>query len=620
MSDLSHLCLLLTLGMTFFSFFSSSPQIARQISLLQFGLVSFAFLSCIVSFLKTDLSVLNVVEHSHSDLPVLYKIAASWGNHEGSILLWTWILSLYSALFSLTSSSSLLSQNALRIQSLLLSFFTFFLLFTSNPLLKITLPFENGAELNPVLQDPVLAIHPPFIYLGYLGSVIPFSVAVSALLSQSPTPSRVLQPWILLSWIFLTLGILLGSWWAYYELGWGGWWFWDPVENSSLMPWLLNTALLHACRSSLLSSFTILLSLFHFFLSVFGTFLVRSGFLESVHSFAQDQGRAWVLLSFCLVTLLFLCLLVYRRRSFLLSSSQALPLQKDYALFLLFFFMMVMTFFLIFGTFYPFLHQTLFHQSVTLGAPFYQSFLTALLPPFFLAMTASSYLSWRTSWKGTTFLFDLMVSVVFSLPVFFLWFSWDDMVEQPSFFFFLFLLVFGLLSLFFSFPHLPFPSFLAHLGVWVFSWGALFSSFFSLEATYLLKMGDEFYFHGLSYVFHSLNQFQGPNYHSSYATLFALQDGEPLFALFPEKRYYFLHGTYSTKPYVLSHFLGDLYVLLGDGNHSDGWEVKFYWNPFLSFLWIGGLLLLLSGIFSFFAKIPSIQKASRYVRNLFFSS
>nr|YP_007890514.1 heme lyase [Andalucia godoyi]AGH24008.1 heme lyase [Andalucia godoyi] len=596
LSEFSHLFLLLVLFLTLFQFFPFFSRYVISFSIFQFLFVTFAFFSCVLSFLISDFSITNVLEHSHSDLPILYKISASWGNHEGSILLWTWILSLYSFLYTLSSSPQLWS---LRIQSIMISFFTLFTLSTSNPLLKITLPFENGSELNPVLQDPVLAIHPPFIYLGYLGSVISFSIAIHALINRdsSFTVLSQIRVWSLSSWIFLTIGILLGSWWAYYELGWGGWWFWDPVENSSLMPWLLNTALIHSCKSERLSSSTLLLSLFNFLLSVLGTFFVRSGFLESVHSFAQDQGRGILLLLLCVSLFFFLLFLLFQRLSFFFQKdSLQNPIQKEYSFFLLILFMIAMTLLLLFGTFYPFLHHFLFQQSVSLGASFYQSFLSSLSPAFFLIMILSSYLNWKSNWNASRFFLHLLSFTFFYLSLLFLFSNWHDFLSQISFHLFSFLSFFGLWSILLSFRSLSLSGALAHFGVFLFSIGALFSSYYQLEATYVLKIGEQFHFHGLDYFFHSVNQFQGPNYHSSYATLFAFLDGTPLFSIYPEKRFYFLHGLYSTKPYVLSHFLGDLYVLLGDGNLQDGWEFKIYWNPFLSFLWIGGFFLVLSGL------------------------
>lgn len=591
-------------------------QITSLLPPVLFLLLSISFLCMIRSFLLSDFSVINVIEHSHSDLPLIFQLSAVWGNHEGSILLWTWILSFYSMLYFVFYGKKrdeiFLLQ--LSLQGIVLLFFLFFTEFSSNPFLKVFIPFENGAELNPVLQDPVLAIHPPLIYLGYLGSIIPCSILISCLIHRYD-PLWVRQEtrfWSILTWSLLSFGILLGSWWAYYELGWGGWWFWDPVENSSLIPWIFGTALLHALLSSKMRLWTILLSFLTFLCSILGTFFVRSGFLESVHSFANDSSRGMIILSFFLFLLFSLLYLLWTRRDFILPEEETMTFvwNKSSVLSIQIFLLSFTALIVLLGTFYPFLYRLLFGDAISVGASFFHGLLGPLMAPFLLLMSLALFVPWRVS----------------SLP------QWFTGKSNFVFFYILFLLFLGVIGVVFL-PQMDLPlemSFvyfcilcglcigttlgyafwaqrksvnlgmtLSHIGFAIFFLGALTSSLFQSEIAQIMRIGDVLHFEGLDYVLQSTNQLNGPNYSSFYASLVGLKDSVPYMTMYPEKRYYSIQGIYATKPYVLSSLGTDMYVLFGDGNPLDGWEIKMYRNPLMSWIWMGGLLVILGGIRSF---------------------
>lgn len=587
----------------------TSMRMIYTLPLWNFLFISISILCLSLSFIFSDFSVINVLEHSHSDLPLLFKISALWGNHEGSILLWTWIISLYTMLYTVfcinrqaqpkTSNFSM----QLSLQGIILLFFLMFTELSSNPFLTVCIAFENGAELNPVLQDPVLAIHPPLIYLGYIGSIIPFSILLSSLVTRESNTwfFQIAKTWAIITWSLLSFGILLGSWWAYYELGWGGWWFWDPVENSSLIPWILGTALVHSFlySSAYAKLWTITLSMLTFLSSILGTFFVRSGFLESVHSFANDSSRGIFLLVFFLL-LLCLCLyVIYSRRYdlFLRTRVHVSDLGNLQLVLLSFIALIVLL-----GTFYPFLYKAFFHEAISIGTVFFHGLLGPIMGTFILFMCLV-YLPWNKAsiqkWfseKSVFFIAFLSSGWIFASVGSFL--VGED---QASLFYLSSLCIVGIaLTMFHSLIRrkIHLGMVLSHLGFFLFFLGAILSSSLQHEIAQILHIGDILHFRGIDYVLQSTNQLDGPNYNSFYASLVGVQDGVPNVSLFPEKRYYYVQGFYATKPYVVSSLSRDIYVLLGDGNPVDGWEIKIYENPVMSWIWLGGLFVILGGIFS----------------------
>ncbi|MBM3557140.1 MAG: heme lyase CcmF/NrfE family subunit, partial [Alphaproteobacteria bacterium] len=377
--------------------------LATPAAYLQFGLISLAFAALTVGYVVSDFSILNVANNSHSAKPMLYKVTGTWGNHEGSLLLWALILATFGAAVAAFGSNlpATLKARALAIQSLIAAGFLGFILFTSNPFHRLDPPPLDGRGLNPLLQDPGLAFHPPFLYLGYVGFSIAFSFALAALIEGRVDPAwaRWVRPWTLAAWVFLTLGIALGSYWAYYELGWGGWWFWDPVENASLMPWLAGTALLHSAivveKRDALKSWTILLAILAFSLSLLGTFLVRSGVLTSVHAFATDPSRGAYILAF-LVAVVGGSLVLYASRAPALAPGGLFaPLSREGGLVLNNVLLTTMTGSVLLGTLYPLFLDALTGEKVSVGPPFFNAVILPLAVPLVLAMGAAPLLSWK---------------------------------------------------------------------------------------------------------------------------------------------------------------------------------------------------------------------------------
>ncbi len=426
----SLIALAISFALIFFSYFEikiSDNKVPKRIYLLSFYQLAFSvlsFLILLVGYIFSDFSMINVYENSHTTKPLFYKISGVWGNHEGSLLLWINILVLFSFLFLFLNNNKNKKFRILTliIQNLLISIFFIFLLTNSNPFSKI-FPIPNeGMGLNPILQDPILAIHPPLLYLGFVGSSIYFSAALAALLSQVEARSFAIsiKPWVSISWFFQTVGILAGSIWAYYELGWGGFWFWDPVENSSLMPWFLMTALLHSVlvleRRIGLYSWVIILSILTFTMSVVGTFLVRSGILNSVHTFANDPSRGLFILTF-------LILMVFS--SIFIFFKYAPVEKKNYKIFTKEFFILINNWFMIFfltvvliGTLYPVFLDTLFGTKISVGPPYYNFILAPFLIPLLFLMTSGPKHKWITPEVKKIFNFALFISFVLFLIIF----------------------------------------------------------------------------------------------------------------------------------------------------------------------------------------------------------
>lgn len=595
-----------------------------------FLMISFSFYMLIAGSIFTDLSIVSTVEHTHSSLPILFKVSAVWGNHEGSMLLWTWVISLYHYIFSIRpkEKKSIHYVGILFIQGVVLLFFLTFTEFTSSPFLKIYLPFEDGAELNPVLQDLILAIHPPLIYLGYLGSLIPFSIAFFLFLAptEQSTELFLIRRWALLTWVFLSIGILLGSWWAYYELGWGGWWFWDPVENCSLIPWILNTALIHSVLNTSRSNesmriWTLILSFCSFFFSVLGTFFVRSGFLESVHSFANDSSRGVFLLIFSVIIFISMLYSFSRKNHVLFMGASPLAETRYYLLFFNMVLLLLMVSIILLGTFYPFIYKMIFKDTVTVGASFFNNLLGPLTAPMLFLMLFHFYFPWnsnlnqsalqfaffRTSQISKFLIGGIIIVVVVSAAALYIYLTRHQDLYRYNVFYIVGISLFALLTtmiygIIVSKKVTNLGMVLSHTGFFIFLIGVMYSSSYSSEITEIMHIGDTLHFHGVNYVLQSANQMNGPNYVSFYISLVGLDNNEPLFVCYPEKRYYYLQGIYSSKPYITTSFGYDIYTLLGDGNFIDGWEIKMYYNPLLSWIWSGGILVVFSSIFSLVQK------------------
>ena len=590
----------------------------------QFICMMAAFGALTYAYVTSDFSVLNVVNNSHSLKPMLYKVAGVWGNHEGSLLLWVVILALFGMLVA-TFGKGLppsLRARTLAVQALISVGFLAFMLFTSNPFERVAIPPLEGGDLNPLLQDPGLAFHPPMLYIGYVGLSITFSFAVAALLEGKVDAAwaRWVRPWALLAWIFLTGGIALGSWWAYYELGWGGFWFWDPVENASFMPWLIATALMHSAivveKRDTLKSWTILLAIIGFSMSLIGTFLVRSGVLTSVHAFANDPERG-VFILLLLILSIGGSLLVYAWRAPNLKGGGYFKLvSREGALVLNNMLLSVITGMVLLATLAPLLFE-LAGMQITVGAPVFNIFFVPLFGLLVIALGIGPLLAWkRGDWEDakrrlrlalllTLILTGLSAVVVWGRDAYALigialalWLTLAAMVEMakkagwPRA---------GLAktsSRIFKLPRAAWGMTLAHIGVAIVVAGATGASLLTAEKTLSMKPGDRTEIAGFEIVFDRVADVEGPNYLALQGQYSAYKDGKLVATFDPERRRYVSSGRETTEAAIHSSSWYDLYVVIGNRTKSGGFVARIYHKPLAPWLWIGSILMMLGGFFS----------------------
>ncbi|KIL98159.1 Cytochrome c heme lyase subunit CcmF [Paramagnetospirillum magnetotacticum MS-1] len=594
---------------------------------LQFLFIALAFGALTNAYVTSDFSVMNVAQNSHTDKPMLYKVAGVWGNHEGSLLLWITILSLFGfavTLFGRNLPPGLKSR-ALAVQSMIAVGFLAFILLTSNPFARLEPPPVNGQGLNPMLQDPGLAFHPPFLYLGYVGFSMAFSFAIAALLEGRVDAAwaRWVRPWTLAAWVFLTCGIVLGSWWAYYTLGWGGWWYWDPVENASFMPWLAGTALLHSAivveKRDALKSWTILLAIVTFGLSLLGTFLVRSGVLTSVHAFATDPARGvFILLLLCGAVGGSLALYAARAPSMKMGGLFS-PISREGALLLNNVLMATGAATVLLGTLYPLIADALNLGKVSVGPPFFNAVFLPLMAPMVLVMATAPMMNWkrgdlagvlgRLKFIGALALGVAMLvwflqggsagpwwtAAGFALAVWLglgtLW----DLAERIG----LFARPSQALARAAKLPNSAWGMVLAHFGLAVFIVGLTASSAWTTERIQTQKLGETVIVAGYGITLKSVEEVPGPNYTASRATFEISKGGEVIGLMAPEKRMYRQPPRPTTTAAIRSGFTGDLYVVIGDPDpNKGGWVTRLYFNPCIPWLWAGGLLLVVGGLIS----------------------
>ena len=589
-------------------------SLARPTAALQFVLVAFAFGALATSFLNNDFSVLYVSQHSNSLLPKPYQFAAVWGGHEGSLLLWVLLLALWTVAVAVFSRSLPLDMVArvIGVLGLISVGFLLFILTTSNPFERLLPAALDGKDLNPLLQDPGLVIHPPMLYMGYVGMAVAFAFAVSALMSGrlDAAWARWSRPWTVVAWTFLTFGIGLGSWWAYYELGWGGWWFWDPVENASLMPWLVGTALIHSLmvteKRGSFKAWTVLLAIAAFSLSLLGTFLVRSGVLTSVHAFASDPKRGvFVLIFLAVVVGASLTLFAWRaprvalggrmelvsRESFLLANSVLL---------------VVATAAVLLGTIYPLIIDALNLGKLSVGPPYFNAVFAPLLVPTVFLMVPGSVARWRDAnlreiahklrW---TFVGAIVLAVL--LP--FVLGGWSigaafglflgcwvalgtarqviERVGKP-----------GRIGSSFWGQHI------AHFGMAVLVIGITGVKCYEVERDVRMQIGDVVTIAPYTFRLNSLDEVRGPNYKAVRADVQVLRDDKIIEILQPEKRRYFSSAMAMTEAGIDSGFMRDLYVSLGEplDDARTEWSMRVYYKPFVPWLWGGVLLMVLGGV------------------------
>ncbi|MBD8893474.1 heme lyase CcmF/NrfE family subunit [Roseibium litorale] len=599
--------------------------VAPPVSVMLFLLVGLSFVALTVSYVTSDFSVLNVVENSHSTKPLIYKISGVWGNHEGSVLLWVLILVFFGALVGTFGSNipAPLRSATLSVQSWITAGFLLFILATSNPFTRLARPPIEGNDLNPILQDIGLAIHPPLLYVGYVGFSITFSFAVAALLLGriDAAWARWVRPWTLLAWVFLTLGISMGSYWAYYELGWGGWWFWDPVENASLMPWLAGTALLHSAlvmeKREALKVWTILLAIFTFSLSLLGTFLVRSGVLTSVHAFATDPARGiFILVLLCLFIGGSLTLYAWRA-PMLKQGGLFAPISREGSLVLNNLFLTAATVAVFVGTLYPLALDIVTGEKISVGAPFFNLTFGPILVPLLIAIPFGPVLAWK---RGDLLAASQRLYAAFGISLlaclfcFWLWGMqrvlaplgvglavWVMIGASAEILGRIRVREVGAARAFSRLTGLPGSTWgtaIAHFGVGVTLLGIVTASAFQTEQIRTMKPKDLVSLAGFELTFEGAVPRKGPNYTEEVAHFTVRQGGVEIARLDPSKRVYTARQMPTTEAAILTLGVSQLYLSLGESRGDGAVDVRVYYKPLITLIWIGCVIMAFGGLVS----------------------
>ncbi|MGB8040102.1 MAG: heme lyase CcmF/NrfE family subunit [Pseudolabrys sp.] len=600
-------------------------RLASSTALMQFAFVAFSFLALIICYVTSDFSVATVYENSHSMMPLVYRVTSVWGNHEGSMLLWVLILSLFGALVAGFGGNlpTTLKAYVLSVQSWIACAFYLFILITSNPFLRLPqAPFE-GRDLNPILQDIGLAIHPPLLYLGYVGFSIAFSFAIAALIEGriDAAWARWVRPWTLAAWIFLTVGIAMGSYWAYYELGWGGFWFWDPVENASLMPWLAGTALLHSAvvmeKRNALKIWTLLLAILAFSLSLIGTFLVRSGVLTSVHTFANDPARGVFILAILVIFIGGGLTLFAWRAPMLKQGGLFAPISREAALVLNNLFLTTACLTVFVGTLYPLALEALTGDKISVGPPFFNLTFAPLFIPLLLAMPFGPLMAWK---RGDIFgaAQRLMAAFGIAFVVIVLTFAAGDRSSIMAPFgigLAAFVMIgamvdiaerIGLFRVSLSvarqraagLPRSAWGTALAHTGIAVTLLGIVCVSAWASERIVALKPSETVSISGYELSFDGVVQRSGANYRELAARFTVREGGVPVGVMEPSKRSFASRSTTTTEAALLTRGVSQLYLSLGDANSDGSVSVRLYHKPMVLLIWLGAVVMGLGGTLS----------------------
>jgi cytochrome c-type biogenesis protein CcmF len=601
--------------------------LARSTALGQFVFLSVAFGALIHAFATSDFSVVNVAANSHSTKPLIYKVAAAWGSHEGSLVLWVWILALYGcgvALFGRNLPPAFQAR-VLAVQGLIGVGFLAFMLLTSNPFLRLDPAPIDGRGFNPILQDPALAAHPPMLYAGYVGFSIAFAFAIAALIEGrvDATWARWVRPWTLAAWCCLSLGIALGSYWAYYELGWGGWWFWDPVENASFMPWLAGTALLHSAivveKRDALKSWTILLAILAFSLSLLGTFLVRSGVLTSVHAFAVDPARGIFVLALLGIAVGGSLALYAWRAPQLQGRGVFAPISREGGLLLNNLLLATACATVLLGTLYPLLLETVGGPKISVGPPYFNATFVPLMVPLLIAVPIGTMLAWKRAdlvgvlgrltaafaITAVALLVQLVLlrgahvfaALAMALAI---WLVAGSLVELASRVQLLRVPLERSWQRARGLPRAAYAMTTAHVGLGVLVAGVVASSAWQSEAILVMKPGDRAELAGYEFTLARIDEMQGPNYLAKRATFEISEDGSPVARLSPEKRFYAVEGQATSEAGIDTGLFRDLYVVLGDPveGAGGGHTVRIYHNPLVMWIWGGVMIMGLAGMLS----------------------
>ena len=600
--------------------------VAGPVAVTGFAMTALSFVALVSAYVTSDFSVISVWENSHSLQPLLYKITGTWGNHEGSMLLWVLILTFFGALVACFGANlpATLKANVLAVQGLIGAVFFLFILTTSNPFTRLVPAPIEGRELNPVLQDFGLAVHPPFLYLGYVGFSVCFSFAVAALVDGriDAAWARWVRPWTLVAWIFLTGGIALGSYWAYYELGWGGFWFWDPVENASFMPWLAGTALLHSAivmeKRSALKIWTLLLAILTFSLSLLGTFLVRSGVLTSVHAFASDPTRGVFILCILIFFIGGSLALFALRASALTAGGLFQPISREGALVLNNLFLTTATATVLVGTLYPLALEALSAGKISVGAPFFNLTFVPLMVPLLLLVPFGPLLAWK---RGDAYAAAQRLMAAFAAALLVMLVSYV-LIDGASVFSALGIglavwLICGALTdiamksgvgsvslpvmarRFAGLPRSVFGTALAHLGLGLTVLGMVATLSFGVEKILTMQPGETVDVAGYSLRFDGLVPAQGPNYTESrgrFELLYA--NGDVKTDISSAKRFFPVRQTATTEAGIRTIGFSQFYISLGDETGDGGSVVRIWWKPLVTLIWGGALVMMIGGLFS----------------------
>ncbi|MEX0977039.1 MAG: heme lyase CcmF/NrfE family subunit [Woeseia sp.] len=590
--------------------------VARPAALGQFVFVSIAFVCLAYAFLTSDFSVLYVVNNSQLELPDIYKFSAIWGAHEGSLLLWILILAAWTVAVGRYSQElpPAFAARVIGVLGLLSVGFLLFTLLTSNPFERIFPAPADGADLNPLLQDPGLAIHPPILYLGYVGFSVAFAFAVAAMLSGrlDRAWARWTRPWTTWAWLFLTVGIALGSWWAYYELGWGGWWFWDPVENASFMPWLVGTALIHSLavteKRGLFKSWTLLLAISAFSLSLLGTFLVRSGILVSVHAFATDPARGLFILIFLAVVVGGALTLYAWRAPALDSAAGFRPVSRETFLLLNNVLLVIAATLILLGTLAPLAVEAFNGGKISVGPPWFEIAFAIPMLPLIVLVGMGMHAAWRQQ-PGGPLLRQLKVPMIlavvcgFAIPA--LFFGRSGVLVTVGTIAAIWIIASSMVHPLRAWRRTPgSPGMtravtgmtVAHLGVGMFVLGVTITSAFSIETDMRMAPGEKVEVAGYQFELSGLRTVDGPNFRALEGAIEIRKDGEIVSTLYPQKRTYLVQQNPMTEAGIDAGWNRDLFVALGDPLGNDAWSVRLQYKPLIRFIWLGAFIMALGGM------------------------
>ena len=612
---LSFVCNVIVIGLYYFKINQRFNQIFYLALYCSLFFICLSFFALMFAYISSDFSNFNVFQNSHSSKPLLYKITGTWGNHEGSMLLWLLIMSLYNVFFSFNITlEDPVRKLTIVFQSFLYLCFSLFVILTSNPFLVNSIDINEGLGLNPILQDPALAIHPPVLYIGYVGFSLILSLALAGLILNQLDNLwiQVIKRWAMFCWLMLTGGIALGSYWAYYELGWGGWWFWDPVENVSLMPWITGLALVHSLmitkQEQLLKRWVVFLSILCFSLSILGTFLVRSGILTSVHSFAADASRGIFIL------ILFLTITGFSFIIFILKSPHSnkqinlLFINKTSALIINNIVMLIACITILLGTIYPIIIEVLTNKRMSVGAPYYNSTVLPILLPGFLIMSIAPMLSWQSNKldKIKNYIYILIVTSILTLLITYLtkfniWGFTGTILG-------LWIIAASLLSILHNCLKYKFKKFfiynnalIAHMGVGIMIIGITFSSIFQTKNNFTIQTGEIVNSGQYSLQLKNLKIEEKNNFQELLGIFLLHKKNEFLTTIKSSKRYYYVSKVITTEAGIYHDWFQDFYLVLGNEKNNK-WSITIYHNPLVSFIWIGVMIMIFSGMVGIFKR------------------